>query len=65
METSYWNGFNRPRMGGEKVQVVFIYLTTLPKFGCEESRQMEWYLKGNMGSKKNLCLFLKREHTRA
>ena len=40
------------------MQIVFIYLATLPKFGCEESRQMEWYLKGNIGSKKNLC-FLK------
>ena len=58
-QKSYWNGFNRTRMGGEKMQIVFINLTTLQKFGCEESRQMELYLKGNMGSKKNFVCFLK------
>lgn len=47
------------------MQIVFIYLTTLTKFGCEKSREMELYLKGSMGSKKNFCLFLKRGHTRA
>lgn len=49
------------------MQIVFINLTTLQKFGCEESRQMELYLKGNMGYgiKEEFCLFLKREHTRA
>lgn len=48
-----------------EVKVDSIDLTTLLKFDCEESRQMELYLKGICDQRRIFDCFLKGNNTRA